>query len=508
MQGDWRLYFLFRDRVEEVTPNQCTEMAKSFLTRNNRTLGLFLPTAESDRVQMPDKPDLQEILSGYEGRDELEAGEQFDSSPLAIESRTTRSQLPNGIKTAWLTKKTRGSAIHIEINLRYGNEDSLGPYTNVLPFIPQMLLRGTRRLDHGQLQDRLDELRADIHASGTTGLVNMCVETKRQALPDLMPLIGEMLREPRFDADELEILRRQAITSAEAHMTEPSSRASLALQRALAPYSSDNLRYVPALEERIARYKTVTAEQLMDLHATQMSGTRGEIAAVGDFDPIELANMFQAALGEWSTNVNQMRLNTPAQTQIAGTTSFIETPDKENAVYYAGMHLAMRDDHVDFPGLLVGNYIFVRGTSSRLGDRVRQQEGLSYGVGSSLDAHPIDERTSFTLYAITNPQNKDLLLSVIGEELQKLIGDGVTEEELASAKQGILQSCHLDRTQDANLTGILASTMFANRDMSYYANFEERIAELTVADVNKALQKHLDPRRLVIFFAGDFQGRS
>ncbi len=371
-QGDWRLYFLFRDRVESVTVEQCTETAKKYLTRNNRTLGLFLPSEASDRVPMPEKPDLNKMLADYQGRDELQAGEQFDSAPLAIESRTERGQLNTGLNFAWLPKKTRGESVHIEINLRYGNEGSLVPFVNVLPFFPQMLLRGTRRLDHEQLQDRLDELRVDVHASGTIGLCNLCVETKRQTLPELLPLIGEMLREPCFDPHELEILKRQAITNAESHMTEPGALASLAVQRALAPYGSDNLRYVPTLEERIERYRTVTSNSLMELHATQLSAAYGEITAVGDFDPAELSKLAEDAFANWRTEVDQARINTPAQCEIPGSTSEIETPDKENAVFYAGMHIRMRDDHPQYPPLLVGNYIFGAGAlSSRLGDRVR-----------------------------------------------------------------------------------------------------------------------------------------
>jgi zinc protease len=165
----------------------------------------------------------------------------------------------------------------------------------------------------------------------------------------------------------------------------------------------------------------------------------------------------------------------------------------------------MRDDHPDYPALLVGNYILGAGAlSSRLGDRVRQKEGLSYGVGSGLSAHPIDERARLTLFAITNPENREKLMAVIKEEVDKLLKDGITEDELAAAKQGYLQSEQLSRTSDAALAQILAGTLFASRTMQYHSKFEKDIAELDVAKVNAALRKYIDPARLVIAFAGDF----
>ncbi len=504
-QGDWRLYFLFRDFVEELTPDDCTAAAERFLTRNNRTVGLFIPSETSQRIEMPVKPNLSELLAGYEGRGDIEQGEQFDPDPAAIEARIVRGELSTGIKTAWLPKKTRGGSVNIEINLRYGNEESLFPYVDALDFMPEMLMRGTKQLNHEQLADRIDDLLSQVRFSGTNGLLSVSIETKRDKLPELMPLIGEILRQPAFDSNELEIIRRQAISSTEARMTEPSVLAGLAVRRALAPFEPSNIRYVPTLEERIARFREVTIEQIAELHATQLNGTHGEITAVGDFDPQELEAASEKIFADWTSNVEQVRIAQPALTDIAGQTEEILTPDKANAVYYAGEQIAMRDDNPDYPALIIGNYVMGAGAlSSRLGDRVRQQEGLSYSVGSGINAHPVDARTMLTIFAITNPENRDRVVEVIAEEIELLLKDGITASELNDAKQGSLQSEQLDRTQDRALASLIASTIFAERTMEYYAQFEKRIAELDIEAVNAALRNYIEPKRLVVVTAGDF----
>ncbi len=93
-QGDWRLIFLYRDRLEEVTPESVQEVAKKYLHQNNRTSGLFLPTEQADRISIPETPELAAMIGNYQGRESLSMGEAFDVSPANIDARTLRTQLP------------------------------------------------------------------------------------------------------------------------------------------------------------------------------------------------------------------------------------------------------------------------------------------------------------------------------------------------------------------------------------------------------------------------------
>jgi len=318
-------------------------------------------------------------------------------------------------------------------------------------------------------------------------------------------LLSEVLRKPRFDASELEIIRRQAITAVQSQLSEPQALAGVRLRRIQGPYPADDIRYVPTLEERIARFQSVSVEQLRTIHGSLLSGQNGEVSAVGDFDPQELTAALNAILADWQSAVPFKRVDSPARTDVKGTTEEILTPDKANAVYLGGEQIAMRDDHPDYPGLTIANFILGGGSlSSRLADRVRQKEGLSYGVGSSLSAHPVDTRTSFSLFAITNPAKRDRVIEVIAEELQKFRSAGVTQEELDRAKEGYLQNEQLARTEDRSLAMLLTSAAFAGRTLAYDAQFEERVRQLTIAEVNAAFNKHIDLSRLVIVTAGDF----
>ncbi|MCA9127439.1 MAG: insulinase family protein [Planctomycetales bacterium] len=505
-QGDWRLYFLFRDYIEQITTEECTQAARQFLNRNNRTVGLFIPAEESERVHIPAKPDLASLLSGYQGRTAIQEGEEFDSNPLAIEARTLRGKLSTGLSTALLPKRTRGGTVNVFINLRYGNEDSLGESVVAADFLPEMLLRGTQELNYEQLKDRLDELSAQVRASGTTGLLSLSIETKRESLAALMPLIGDMLRRPILDENELDLIKRSAIAAAESSLAEPRSLANIAIQRALSPFDKDNIRYVHSLEESIEQYGALNIEDVRHLHSTQLNGVHGELTAVGDFDPDSLLADAEKIFDHWTSEIVFSRIETPANISVVKQNIEIQVDDKDNAVFVAGHQIAMRDDHPDYAPLLVGNYVFGGGGSlaSRLGSRVRQDEGLSYQVGSNLSAHPIDVRTNWAITAITNPDSRDLLVDIIGQELERLLESGITLEELETAKAALLQRQQLDRTSDRLLVSLLARTVFTHRTLEYYRELERQIQNLELDAVNAAVRRYLQPERMVVVTAGDF----
>jgi zinc protease len=126
-------------------------------------------------------------------------------------------------------------------------------------------------------------------------------------------------------------------------------------------------------------------------------------------------------------------------------------------------------------------------------------------VQSSLQPSAVDERTTFFLFAISNPDNAPKVHEAIQDELKKLLDNGITAEELEAAKAGYLQEQQVQRTEDRAIVQTLESYAFIGRDMKFVAEFEDRISKLTVEEVNAALKKHIDPQRLFIVQAGDFK---
>jgi len=155
--------------------------------------------------------------------------------------------------------------------------------------------------------------------------------------------------------------------------------------------------------------------------------------------------------------------------------------------------------------LKLGIYILGGGSlSSRLGDRIRQKEGLSYGVGAGFSGNWFDDVSRLTIGAISNPQNSPKVVKSIGEEVDLLVAKGISEEELEQAKKGYLQSLAVQRTTDGSILGLLATSTYEKTTMADQAKYEANIRELTAKKVGQALKKHINPKRLTIITAGDF----
>jgi zinc protease len=183
----------------------------------------------------------------------------------------------------------------------------------------------------------------------------------------------------------------------------------------------------------------------------------------------------------------------------------LEAPDKANAIFLASYNFEMRDDNPDYPALVLGNYILGGGfLNSRLAVRIRQKEGLSYGVGSSFSAGSLDNIGTFFANAIYAPENAEKLEAAFKEEIQKVITEGFTGEEVAAAKTGWLQGRTVTRAQDASLAGTLNNYLFVKRDLKWDEEYEKKIAALTPEQINTAMKKYLKPEMINIVKAGDF----
>jgi zinc protease len=229
-----------------------------------------------------------------------------------------------------------------------------------------------------------------------------------------------------------------------------------------------------------------------------------EIAVVGDFDEAAVAPLVEELFGGWKSRipfefVRDVYFDVPAMNQT------IATPDKANAYFTTAMNLKISDKDPDFPALTLGNYILGGGfLNSRLATRIRQKEGLSYGLGSRLIADQVEQAGQFRALAIVAPENVAKLETIFQEELARLLKNGVTPEEVAAAKSGWLQSRQVGRNQDGALANKLRDYLFLNRTLLFDEAFEKRVGELTAAEVNAALRKHIIPAKLATYKAGDF----
>ncbi|MBE0626050.1 MAG: insulinase family protein [Burkholderiales bacterium] len=497
--GDWRLFFLYRDGLRKVKREDVQRVATQYLKTSNRTLGVFVPTSKPDRAEIPPAPDVARLVKDYKGTAAVAAGEAFEPSAANIDARTQVQQLPGGMKLALLPKKTRGGTVVAQLVLHWGDEQSKMGRSAACRLASAMLMRGTTKHTREQLRDEFDRLKAEVSVSGN----GASIETLRPNLPAVLRLVAEVLREPAFPASEFEQLKRSALTKVESMKGEPNALAELQLARHLNPYPREHWMYTPTLEERMQRLQSVSIEDLRRCHDDFYGASASELAVVGDFDAPQIASLAQELFGDWRSPRPYARI-VESYRDMPPIDSNLDTPDKANAVFQAGMNLPLRDDQPDYPALALGNYLLGGSSDSRLWRRIREKEGLSYSVHSWLTAGSLDAVGEFGVSAIYAPQNRARIETGIMDVLRQALREGFSETEVAEAKKGYLALRKLSRTQDGALVGRLADNLYLGRRLAWDAELDAKIAALTPEQIRNALKKYLDPGKLSIVKAGDF----
>jgi zinc protease len=502
--GDWRLLFYERDAIKKVTPEDVQRVAKAYLQPSNRTLGEFIPTKDPKRAEIPTAPTAEALLKDYKGGEAISQGEAFDPTPANIEGRVIRSTLPNGMKVVLLPKKTRGGTVNVQIGLRYGDEKAVFGKEAVAGLAGATLMRGTKNKSRQQIQDEMDKLKAQVNVFGGVTSAGAGIQTIEANLPGALRLAAEVLKEPAFPENEFEQVRQQQLAGSEAAKSEPQTLGQIELRGHLQPYPRGDSRHMMTIDEQIEDVKKATLDDARKFYQQFYGGSNAELVVVGQFDPAVVQKLAAELFGSWKSPSKFERVPLPYQ-KIDAISKKIETPDKQNALFIAGMTTHMAMDDADYPAAMLANRIFGGTFASRLVHRIRDKEGLSYGVNSSFNVNAKDDGATFTMTAICAPQNLPKVEAAFREEVARALKEGLTADEVAAERKAWLEQLLVGRSQEGSLAATLLNRERFGRTMKFDEAMEAKIATLTADQVNEAFRKHIDAAALSVVRAGDFK---
>lgn len=502
--GDWRLFFIGRDRIKAIKAPEVQAAAVKYLVENNRTTGKFIPTKNPVRAEIPAKPDITPIVESYKGSETVSEGETFDPTPANIESRVKRSRLGENIQLATLNKQTRGEAVNVSMTVRFGDEKSLAGTRVPSELLATLLRRGTTSRTFQQISDELDKIQSTIGISSSPGAIRVNITSDKANLGKAIDLATDMLRNPSFPTQEFETVQKERIAGVEAAKGQPQALAQNAIRRALAPFPKDSPNYVPTIEENLAELKAVALDDVKRLYNEQVGPSSVQIAAVGQFDEKELNDRLGKLFGGWNVKKAFARIARPFE-PVKGGTNVIVTPDKPMAVVGMATAIKMQDTDPDADAIEIGGYMLGGGAKNRMSDRLRQKEGLSYGAGANIQSSPLDPVTSIAAFAICAKQNAPKAASAMREEMTRWIESGVDEKELAEARKSYRLEFLSELNEDSVVAGMLAGELYLDRTMKWDADRLDRIERLSVQQVNDAIKKRLSGVSFFELRAGDLE---
>ncbi|MGH7243039.1 MAG: M16 family metallopeptidase [Phycisphaerales bacterium] len=502
--GDWRLFFVTRDRIKAIKAADVQAAAMKYLVENNRTSAKFTPTKSPIRAEIPARPDISPIVDGYKGTETVSEGETFDPTPANIESRVKRSKIGENIQLATLNKQTRGEAVNVAMTVRFGDEKSLTGTRVASELLSALIRRGTTSRTFQQLSDELDKIQSTVGISSSTGAIRVNITSDKNNLAKAVEIATDMLRNPSFPQQEFDTVVKERIAGIEASISQPQALAQNAVQRAIAPFPKDSFHYVPTIDERLAELKAIKLDDVKKLYNEQVGPSSVQVATVGQFDDAALNAGLAKLFDGWAVKKPFTRIARPFIPNESGA-KVIVTPDKPMAVVAMATALKMQDTDPDAPALEIGGYMLGGGAKNRMSDRLRQKEGLSYGAGASVNSSPIDPVTTITAFAICAKQNAPKAATAMREEMTRWVDNGVDEKELAESRKSYRLEFMSELNEDSVVAAMLTSGLYLNRTMKWDADRLDRIESLSLAQVNDTIKKRLSGASFFDLQAGDLE---
>jgi zinc protease len=504
--GDWRTLFSGRDAALAVTLADLERVKATYLKPSNRTLARYLPEDKPARVDMPAAPSVATLVAAYKPRAVVDAGEAFIATPETLESRTVRNAVDAAFKSSELRKQNRGNAVTVVVSLRWGElaEQIKQP---ALSWVAPLMWEGASAQQKQARIDALTALKSRVNISGGTQGATISIQSDREHVLEAAKLALELVRNPIFTVEAFDRLKKQSLTSLEFGRREPQT-----LVNNLA-YGYKNKafgvvlgepHYQKTLAEQIAETNAITFDAVGKSYTANWGASLVQIAVVGSA-PDGVVAAIKAQLNGWKSSAPAYVRYAGKHKDLAGTTITVEAPDKANALIDIDQFLPLNREDADAPALRLAVDIFGGNQlDNRLAARVRQKDGLSYGIDAYVSLPERGNRGYFGLAGSYAPIYRDRVLAAVKEETALALKDGFTTAELDRAKTNALQSRQQSRNSDSAIASALIGQMEDNETFANMAKRDAQIKALTLAQVNDAFRKYIKPEDWVIGLAGDF----
>lgn len=411
----------------------------------------------------------------------------------AAATRITPVTSPGGI-TAWLVQEKSIPLIALRFAFTGGAALDPADKAGLAHMVSGLLDEGAGDLDATAFQTRVDSLAIRMSFSAGRDLFSGSLQTLSENRSEAFSLLGLALKAPRFDADPVERIRRQAQASLLRNEQRPHYIAGRTLYRNLFgdhPYGRNRR----GTAESIAG---ISADDLRQFVATRFTRDRLIVGVVGDIAPEELRMALDGIFGDLPAT---SRLQPVAEATVAtgGRTIVIEKPVPQSAIYIGGPGLK-RSDPDWYTAYLLNYVLGGGGLTSRLNDTIREKRGLVYSVGSYLQ--PMRAAGLFVGTAGTNNASAGETVRLFREQLRDVRENGITAAELQAAKTFINGSFPLRLTSSRGIAALLVAIQRSGLGIDYIERRPDYYNAITQADVKRVAARLLDPSVMTTVIVG------
>lgn len=528
--ADWRFYKDYPDNVARVTTEDVRRVAARYLREDARTVGHFIPkhgdgakgnggshvskAKPAQNAPVPHghkfhhEPHSQKNMNAEcsgEGvapaaaRD-AEVGDASKTGGSGLSSRIARAELETGA-VLLLVENPSTPTVALRGSLRAGSHFEPKEKPGLARLTAEMLKRGTRKRGKLELAGALERVGADIHFDADVFAVQIRARALASDFTTLAATLAEMLREPSFPADELEKLKQHTIAAVREKQSDTAWRAYERLTQTL--FDEQNPFYTHAGERLVESISSITVEDVRGFYETFYGGHTLILSAAGGFESGEAVRVLREAFEGFGGPESVAVEVTDPEPPSAARREVVLVRDKANVDVLLGTAAPLRRDASDYYAAMLANRALGESTlSSRLGLRVRDAEGLTYGIASRFRAPSLAAGPWYIAVSV-NPGNVERAIESALGVLGEYVEHGIRPEELEDEKSSAIGSFKVSLSTNAGLAAALWNAEFFRLGLNYVERYPELVRAVTVEEVNAAIHKYFRPERLIVVVAGD-----
>ena len=411
-----------------------------------------------------------------------------------------RRVLPNGVTI--LAKETRTTpAITIYAGFQAGSVYDPPDCPGVAHFVSKTIDRGTALHTADELAEDLENRGVSLSVAlnrHATWLVCTCLT---EDFDQVLALVGDVAMRPTFPDAEVETRRGEIVTLLRQDQDNP---ASVAMERLMRSLYCDTHPYGHLMRGTIEVVERIDRSALEQFHRRRFASQGLSLALVGDLDPERAVDVTTRVFGEWRTLPPEKTQFPPVIPASVRRTQVVPMMNKSQADVAYGFTSIRRLDPQFHAYSLMNNILGQYALGGRLGDSIRERQGMAYYTFSALDAS--FEPGPLLVRAGVSPTNVERAVASIDAELSKLAADGPTDREVAESKQYLIGS--IPRTLETNvgIATFLQTAELFGLGLDYDLRLPELISQVTREQVHEAAKAVLNPSRATIVVAGPYSG--
>ena len=412
----------------------------------------------------------------------------------------TRGVLANGVTI--LAKQTRTTpAVTLHASLAGGSAVDPVDLSGVAHFVSRTIDRGTIRHSADALAEQLDSRGVSLSVLIGRHAVSLVCTCLVEDFEAILSLVADIVTLPTFPADEVEKRRGEIVTLIRQDEDSPAAVATEALMAML--YGTAH-PYGRPIRGTLAHVEQIDNSVLQRFHRENAAPATLTLAIVGDVEPGHVLDAADAVLGQWKSSPVRPAPHPAAPPTAARRTRTIPMMNKSQTDIAYGFTSITRSDPAFYAYWLMNNILGQYSLGGRLGDSIRERQGMAYYVSSTLDANLLEG--PLMIRAGVNPSNVERAVESIDVELTALMIDGPTPQEVIESKQYLIGSMPRTLETNAGIASFLQTIERYGLGLDYDVRMPALLQQVTREDIHDVAKRAIAPSAATVVVAGPYEG--